>query len=100
MAGIDTYDQGVIVRLHAVFDVPATGVLYDPAVIKARVKIPAGTYTEYTYGTDAALIRDGVGQYHLDQSTDTSGRWAYRFFSTGAGQAAHDRVFIVKRADT
>ncbi len=101
----NTHDLGDLVRLST-FDAdhPDDGfmdenleTLMDPDVVKLNIRSPAGTVTTLTYGTDA-IIKDAAGQYHYDMSADESGEWRYRWWSTGNGQAAEERRFMVRRA--
>ena len=88
------YDLGDLVRCAGTFT-DASSNLVDPTVVKAAVQTPAGADTIYTYGTDAALVRDSAGAYHLDVSATSAGRWYYRFYSTGTGQASGESYFDV-----
>jgi len=88
------YDLGDLVRCAGTFT-DASGNLVDPTVVKAATQNPAGTDTIYQYGTDAALVRDSAGAYHLDVSATSAGRWYYRFYSTGTGQASGESYFDV-----
>lgn len=74
----------------------AAGDAVDPAVVLAEYRDPSGNVTSLTYGVDAALVKDGVGNYSVDIDINAAGRWHYRFWSTGMGQAAHrPREFYV-----
>lgn len=90
----NTYDLGDLVRCSGTFT-DATSILVDPTVVKASIQNPAGTDTTYTYGTDAALVRDSAGAYHVDVSATSAGRWYYRLYSTGTGQASGEGYFDV-----
>lgn len=97
LGGVNSYEQGSRVRLTGGFT-DASGSAVDPATVKFRVRPPGGLVTEYVYGTDAALVKDSPGNYHVDVDADTPGQWVYRFFSTGTGKASKDRVFNVSAA--
>jgi uncharacterized protein YfaS (alpha-2-macroglobulin family) len=88
------YDNGDLVRCTAAFTDTA-GTAIDPTTVSFRVKDPAGTITTYAYGTDSELVKDSTGNYHVDIDANTDGIWAYRFSSTGAGQAAAEATFRV-----
>lgn len=88
------YDNGDLVRVSVVFT-DSSNANVDPTVVKVSVKTPAGVTTTYTYGTDAALVKDSAGHYHLDIDASASGTWHYRWFSTGTGQAAAESFFVV-----
>lgn len=90
----NAYDIGDMVRCTGTFT--ASGSSVNPAAIMFKVKTPAGVVTTYTYGTDAALVRDATGVYHVDVSVAEAGEYVYRFWSTGTGQAAAEGQFVVK----
>lgn len=88
------YDIGDAIRLSATFTVG--GVATDPTTLTLRIKAPGGTETTYTYGTDAALVKDSVGVYHLDYLPPVAGGYTYRWAGTGAAQAASETPFSVR----
>ncbi len=57
----------------------------DPSAVTFKVSSPSGTITTYVYGTDADLVRLDAGDYYIDFVPDASGRWYYRWSSTGTG---------------
>lgn len=63
------------------------GTNIDPSVVKARYRNPAGTVTTLTYG-DGVLLKSATGVYYFDLDLNAVGRWYYKFYSTGTGQAA------------
>lgn len=69
----------------------------DPATITFKVQSPSGTTTSYVYGTDAEIIKQDTGDYHIDYVPDESGRWHYRWSSTGSGTSiAMEGTFVVQ----
>jgi hypothetical protein len=92
----NSYDTGDLIVLKAVFT-DRLAALIDPSTVAFRIKTPSNIVTMYTFGTDAELIKDSVGNYHIDISVMESGDWYYRFESTGTGQAAEEGQFRVKR---
>jgi len=88
------YDVGDLVTCSATFAVNDTPT--DPTVLTFSFKTPAGTTTTYTYGTDAALVRDSAGAFHVDVPVDAEGVWHYRFAGTGAATAAEERRFYTR----
>jgi len=90
---ISLYKKGQKVRCSVEFKVNA--VLTDPTAVTAKVKKPGGTVTTYVYLTDAALVRDGAGLFHLDVTTDEKGEWNFRFEGTGACTAVEEAAFNV-----
>ena len=71
----------------------------DPSTVILKVLDPNGSSTSYTYGTDAALIKTSVGDYYRDVTPDMSGRWRWRWETTGTDQTiAIEGDFIVQRS--
>ena len=84
--------EGVLYKLRAEFR-DTNDALFNPSVVKVRVTTPASVVTTYVYGTDAALVRESTGIYYINvDTTDKPGKWKYRWFSTGTGQAASDNL--------
>lgn len=92
MAGI--YDIGSLVRISATFS--SSGAVTDPTAVVFKIKTGSGGTTTYTYGTDAALVKDSTGCYHVDWTTTVSGVHSYRFAGTGAVITAGESSFTVK----
>lgn len=88
------YDVGDLVRATAVF-ADAAGTAVDPTAVTVKTKSPAGVVVTYTYGVDAAVVRDSVGHYHLDVDIPTAGAWTVRWAATGTGQCAAEDTFVV-----
>ena len=74
------------VNLRATFKV--NDVLTDPTTITFKMKDPAGTLTSYVYGTNAELVKDSVGKYHVLVSLNKYGIWWYRYEGTGTAPGA------------
>lgn len=93
---MNTYVKGNLVRVAGSFT-DENGAAMNPTVVKCAVLPPATvTPTTYTYGTDAAVVRDSTGHYHVDLDASTEGLWRYRWYSTGSGQAAAESEFQVR----
>ena len=86
-------DQGQSVRLS--FEFRQSGTVFDPTVVKASVRKPGGKVVTYVYGTDAALVKDSTGSYHLDLLCHLPGLWHYRGFTETSGQECADEQQIV-----
>jgi hypothetical protein len=86
--------KGKLVRSSAAFTNSA-GAAIDPTAVKVTVRTPAKVSTTYVYGTDAALVKDSAGNYHLDIDASLSGFYYTYWFSTGTGQAAEESFFEV-----
>lgn len=91
---INTYSLGGLLRVAGLF-ANIAGTAIDPSVVKFKYRAPTGDTVTYTYGTDVQLVKDSVGNYHVDLSLDIAGTWHYKFYSTGTGQAADESQFTV-----
>ena len=98
MAIPNAYDQKDLVRCTATWTNSA-GVNVDPTAVIFKFMNPAGTITTYTYGVDAALVKEETGVYHVDIDASASGTWYYRFESTGTGQAADEAQFEIYESE-
>ena len=98
MASVNVYQLGDLVRATGTFTT-AAGAALDPSVVKCSVITPLAVTTTYTYGTDAALVKDSAGIYHVDVNAASVGTWHYRWFSTGTGQAADEGWFVVEESE-
>lgn len=94
----NSYDVGQLVRCYGAFK-DANGDNLDPTNVYFKFQDPSANETAYTYGTDAALVKDTTGDYHVDIDVDETGTWYYRFYSTGTGQAAAETNFIAKATE-
>lgn len=92
---IASYPVTTVVRLSVAITDTA-GAAADPTGLTLKVMVPAGTVTTYTYGTDAALVKDSTGNYHLDYATTVEGQHTARYAGTGANAGATaDFVFNI-----
>src|SRR5512146_976275 len=80
----DTYDKGDGCRISVAFTGADAVTLLDPNTVVLKIKAPSGTVTTYTYGVDAALVKDSVGNYHFDLELTAKGLWWYRWVGSGA----------------
>jgi ferredoxin-NADP reductase len=70
----------------------------DPATVTVKVRNPGGVST-FVYGADAAVVRDALGEYHLDVDTPVAGHYVVRMAGTGGGPIAAKEVsFFVRRS--
>lgn len=88
-----TYDIGDVVRINSGFS--QLTVPIDPTTVALSVTLPNGTTVPFTYA-GATVIKDSVGNYHVDMSATQHGTYRYRWFSTGTGQAAEEGWFQVR----
>jgi uncharacterized protein YfaS (alpha-2-macroglobulin family) len=92
---MNAYQVGNVVRCSGAFTT-AAGAAVDPSTITFRARKPDGTVTVYVYGTDAQLVKDSTGNYHVDLTANAAGRWAFRFEGTGSAPSAGERQFSVE----
>ena len=93
---VNAYHVNQLVRLTATLTV--SGVATDPATLTIRVKDPTGAEVVYTLVSNPALVKDSVGNYHIDITVGIAGLWSYHLESTGAVQASDDEQFVVLAA--
>jgi hypothetical protein len=91
---VNQYDVGDLVRVTGTFT-DAAGTAIDPTTVVFKVKKPDRSITTYTYGTDMQLVKESTGNYRVDISADVKGKYKYRWYSTGNGQAAGESEFEV-----
>lgn len=63
------------------------GDVVDPATVTFSTYTPSGTATSYVYGTDAEVGKSSTGNYYADIVPGESGRWRFRWVTTGTGTA-------------
>ncbi len=96
------YDKGDLVRVYGSWQ-DLSGTYVDPTegylTFSFRIS-PTGTIVTYTYPSSAQIVKDDVGQYHVDIScvTDDSD-YLYRWASTGTVQAACEGAFHVRETN-
>ena len=74
----------------------AAGTLVDPTTVTLTLSnSTADAITLLTYGTDAAVIKDGTGLYHSDYLPPNAGTYSYQWRGTGAVVAAQEATFQV-----
>ena len=97
MSAPNTYDPGDGTTITAEFR-NGSDVLTDPTTITFQIRRGEDAIEEYVYGTDAEVVRDAAGQYHLDYVLPAEGRWHYRAVGTGAVSAAAEGVLVVRNS--
>jgi hypothetical protein len=88
-------DQGQLTTLEMEFRQGATRALFDPTTVKLSVKRPGGKVRTYVYGTDAALVKDSTGLYHVNLLGNLSGLWYARGWTDTSGQECADEQQLV-----
>jgi hypothetical protein len=67
----------------------------DPTTVLIKILDPFGISTTYTYGTGSEVTKQSVGDYAADITPDSSGRWRFRWETTG-GVIALEGDFLVQ----
>lgn len=94
-----TYPLGNTVIGEFQFRRADTNALVDPTNVFAAVKTPNGVTTVYTYGTDAEVVKTGVGEYYVEINANASGTWHYRGYSTGSYKGSNEESFEVQASE-
>lgn len=94
---MNEYVPGNVVRCSVTFT-DSVGAALDPTTVSCTVTAPETLPVTYVYGTDVELVKDSVGNYHIDLTANTQGIWYYRFFSTGIGTAAFEDKFGISES--
>lgn len=90
-----SYSIGDKPRLIATFKDGITKTLADPDVVRFRFKTPDGTETVYVFGTNAELVKESTGVYHVDLPLTSQDEWWYRWEAAGAIACALERAIQV-----
>lgn len=92
---MNIHDLQDAVRLEVTFT-DFNGNPADPSSVTVRIRKPNGTTLTQTF--PGAVIKDGIGQYHLDVIVDLPGYWVYRWEGSGALQESAQDVFLVRES--
>lgn len=103
----NTWQDGDLVRVDnqdSTYDgfVDSSSTNVDPTGVTFRYKwTDDSAYTELVYGTDAALVKESTGKYHVDMdTTGKAGQYChYKWLGTGTGQASARGQFYVEDTD-
>lgn len=87
------FDIGDTIKLVGTFTDDAD-VVQDPTAVFLTVLEPDGTSTSYEY--PATITKESTGVYYVEFDITQSGAHFYRFYSTGTGKAAGQRLFNVR----
>lgn len=98
-ATINTFGNGQTVRC----DVDVTDEndeLIDPDTLTFKILSPVtATETVYEFGTDAELVQDLEGEFHVDFDVTEAGTWFYRYIAVKDDiTQVIDREFVVARS--
>ena len=92
---MSSFDVGDLIRITAnVIDLANDPI--DPSGFKLYIKRPNAVITTLIFNTDPEIVKDTVGQYHIDLSVDLAGLWYVRWEATGTGQSAEEDSFYVQ----
>jgi hypothetical protein len=93
---MNTYSVGQAVRLTAAFTNIA-GAAADPTAVTCLVRSTKNGLTTTYVVAAGQIVKDSVGNYHLDVTvtSEGDGYWFYRWVGTGAITAAGDGTFGV-----
>jgi len=93
------YDKGDLVRVAVLFENDSE-VATDPTAITFNWKIgKTGSTTTYTYGVNVELVKDSVGNYHVDLTINSDNTTYYvGFYGTGTIVAADENLFHVNKS--
>jgi hypothetical protein len=93
----ETFDRGdVVVITHTV---TVDGVPVDPSTIVLRLLPPSGVEMQVAYaGGTGQVVRDAPGVYTYQINATESGRWLWRWETTGVAQEAEEDWFKVRRS--
>lgn len=97
--GYPILDRGELIQTEVEFVESDGGGVVDPSSVYLSIRSPDGELVTRTYDPDSGdIIRDDVGQYHATIDADQSGLWVVRWWSSGDGQSAEERRFMVRDA--
>ena len=91
-----THDINDVETITATFK-NAADVVTDPTTVTFVMREPDGIETPYVYLTDAELVRDSEGVFHVDWPFTKAGRHHARWKGTGAVAEAGESEYYVKR---
>jgi hypothetical protein len=79
----ETYDIGDLHQSSIVFYALDGSTKTDPTSVFFTLTKPDGSTLSYEYGTDAELVRDAIGEFHVDLIYDQKGRHKLKWQGTG-----------------
>lgn len=94
----EPYLTGNQLRVSAAFANNA-GTAADPSTVTYKYRKPGSTtVTSLVYGTDAEVVKDSTGNYHVDLELDTAGLWTDWWVTTGTPKKTTRGTFAVEAA--
>lgn len=89
-----TINIGDTVRISAtVYD---AGEETDPTTLQITVTDPDSVATVYVYGVDPEVVKENIGEYHIDVLATKGGQWSWLWESTGDVTANDSGTFDVE----
>jgi hypothetical protein len=85
-------EEGSLVAIDVSITDEETGDPVDPTELRFVLEHPDGTEEE------SPIVHDGVGAFHVDVVLSAPGRWRWRWWSAGIGQASKSGRIDVRRA--
>lgn len=79
----DSFDIGDRKRFSITFT-DITAAPADPTIVTAFITEPDGVVTAYVYLTDAELVKDSTGVYHVDWTFAKAGRHKIKLSGEGS----------------
>lgn len=76
-----------------------TGAVTDPTTVVVSYKPPQGGWREYTYGTDAELVKSSTGIYYVDFDCGRLGKWTYKAVGDNIKTPTNLSFDVVKEPD-
>lgn len=95
---LDEYDIGDVTRLSVSFN-DLSNVFVDPSSVMIKVRDPDAVIIQLSYPTNDAIIKDSVGNYHMDYLISKDGLHNYKWVGSGTVYASEKASFFV-RPDT
>ena len=94
-----TWQLNQTVKLSA--NIQVGGVDTDPGALVFRIRAgPSGDFTTYTYGTDAQVVKESVGDYYVLWliTEEAEHWWEFKNTATGAARGAKWQTFEVEHS--
>jgi hypothetical protein len=92
-APVNQYPLGNTIRVSSTFTNLVGGAFVDPTTVQCNIRDPTGKLQVFT--ATNGVVKDTVGQYHLDINPSFVGIWYYKWYGTGANLASGDSKFIM-----
>ena len=91
----DEYDIGDVTRLSVSFT-DLSNVTVDPSSVMLKIREPNAVILQQSYPTNDTIIKDSVGNYHMDYLISKDGLHNYKWVGSGTVNASEKDSFFVK----